>query len=145
MTMLFTMSSHFIISGYVYIGGCLLFTMGTLRWWGKSCNINLYGCNPALLRNPKDLCRFVSALCSLLKMKLVGRAHVKRFGKGYRGGHSVMQFIETSTIVIHCDEKEQRAFIDIFTCKRFDHRKAVRFCKNWFRAARADYQIMQRQ
>jgi S-adenosylmethionine/arginine decarboxylase-like enzyme len=40
----------------------------------------------------------------------------------------------TSSVTVHLDEIGNRAFIDIFSCKRFSAKKAKDFCKKFFRA-----------
>lgn len=63
-----------------------------------------------------------------------GPTHIERFGSGTLEGYSAMQFIETSSITIHCDEVDKRAFIDIFSCKDFDSDTAKHFASDYFQA-----------
>ncbi|MEK6950519.1 MAG: S-adenosylmethionine decarboxylase [Nanoarchaeota archaeon] len=103
-------------------------------WWGRSASIDLHGCEPVLVRDPKILQRFVKQLTKVLKMRRVGPAEIKRFGHGQLRGYSVMQFIETSTVTAHFDEHGQRAFIDVFSCQRYDPKTVAKFCKTFFNA-----------
>lgn len=103
-------------------------------WWGRSASVDLHGCDPLLVRDPIVLERFVRALTRLLKMKRVGPAEIRRFGHGWLRGYSLMQFIETSTIVAHFDEFGRRAFIDVFSCRRYDPKKVAEFCRVFFQA-----------
>ena len=64
-------------------------------------------------------------------MKRVGPTEIKRFGHGKLRGYSMMQFIETSTIIAHFDEQADRAFIDVFSCKRYNTTKVGIFCKKF--------------
>lgn len=78
---------------------------------------------------------FVFALCQEIGMEPHGEPYIKKFGGGSLEGHSVMQFIETSSITIHFDDQMgSRAFIDIFSCKYFDQKRAYKFSKNYFGA-----------
>jgi len=70
-------------------------------------------------------------------MKPNGKSRVKRFGKGKLNGISAFQFIETSSISIHFDETENRAFIDIFSCKDFNGKRAEQFSKSYFKAVKS--------
>lgn len=63
-----------------------------------------------------------------------GPTYIERFGAGTLEGYSAMQFIETSSITIHCDEVDKRAFIDIFSCKDFDTDTAKHFAAAYFQA-----------
>jgi len=103
-------------------------------WWGRSASIDLHGCDRKLLHDPQAIRRFVKELCQVLKMKRVGPAEIKRFGHGRLRGYSMMQFIETSTIVAHFDEQGNRAFIDVFSCKPYNPKPVARFCKKFFKA-----------
>lgn len=103
-------------------------------WWGRSASVDLHDCDPGLIKDPVMLEKFVRLLTKELHMKRVGPAEIKRFGHGKLRGYSLMQFIETSTIVGHFDEKGERAFIDIFSCKRYNPKKVAAFCKKFFRA-----------
>ncbi|MCK9595662.1 S-adenosylmethionine decarboxylase [Candidatus Pacearchaeota archaeon] len=102
--------------------------------FGKIALINLYGCNPSLIKNKKYIKNFIKELCKLINMKPYGKSQIKRFGKGNLEGISAVQFIETSSITIHFDETKSRAFIDIFSCKNFNVKKAEIFSKKYFKA-----------
>jgi len=113
-------------------------------WWGRSAAIDLHGCDPQLIRSPPAIRRFVRELCVLIKMKRVGPTLVKQFGSGDLRGYSMMQFIETSSIVAHFDKFGKRAFIDIFSCETFSPKKAALFCQKFFKAKNFDEYIEER-
>lgn len=83
---------------------------------------------------------FVLALCKEIDMKPHGEPLIEKFAEGSLEGYSVLQFIETSSITIHFDDKMgDRAFIDIFSCKYFDASVAATFCQNFFEAKGAKF------
>ena len=47
-------------------------------------------------------------------------------------GISAVQFILTSDIVIHTLDVLRKAFVNIFSCKEFDHDVAADFTESWF-------------
>jgi S-adenosylmethionine/arginine decarboxylase-like enzyme len=47
-------------------------------------------------------------------------------------GTSAVQFILTSTIVIHTLDLLAATYVNIFSCKEFDANKAEEFTVNWF-------------
>ena len=98
--------------------------------WGQLTILDLYGCKRDVLVDEGRLREFVLELCGKIGMKSFGESIVKRFGEGSLEGYSVMQFIETSSITIHCDEVDNRAFIDIFSCKEFDADIAKEFSED---------------
>ena len=115
-----------------------------LMTWGKLAIINLYKCDPNCIKNKTKIKKFIRELCNKINMKRVGPTIVKRFGKGSLKGYSCMQFIETSTITIHFDEKDNRAFIDIFSCKKFDEKKIEKFAKKFFKAKKSKIKAINR-
>jgi S-adenosylmethionine/arginine decarboxylase-like enzyme len=102
--------------------------------FGKIALINLYDCSTDLIKDRKYIHNFFNELCKIINMKLYGRDKIKRFGKDKLKGISAFQFIETSSITIHFDEVKNRAFIDIFSCKEFNTKKAELFSKKYFQA-----------
>jgi S-adenosylmethionine/arginine decarboxylase-like enzyme len=106
----------------------------TYKPWGKSSSIDLFGCELALISDPKSIKKYISEIIKKINMVAHGPCYIDRFGEGNLEGYSAMQFIETSSITIHCDEPEKRAFIDIFSCQDFDENIAENFSKTFFKA-----------
>lgn len=102
--------------------------------WGKSISIDLFDCNFELISQPEPIVRYINEVITVIDMVAHGPCNIERFGSGQLEGYSAMQFIETSSITVHCDEKDKRVFIDIFSCKEFDSSKARRFSQHFFRA-----------
>ena len=113
--------------------------------WGKLGTINVYGCNPKKIRDKREIKRFVGVLCEFIDMERKGSCRVKRFGKGDLKGYSAIQFIEYSSITIHFDEVENRAFIDVFSCKDFDTSKVEGFSRKFFNGERSSSKTMLRK
>ena len=106
--------------------------------WGLLGSISLYGCTKEKITTPAIFKEFIAALTKEIDMKAYGEPLIEKFAEGHLEGYSVLQFIETSSITIHFDDKiGDRAFIDIFSCKYFDADKAKEFCKNFFDAKEA--------
>ncbi len=90
----------------------------------------------ALISKPQPIKKFIREIIKVIKMKAYGPVYIDRFGIGMLKGYSAMQFIETSSITVHCDEPDRRVFIDIFSCKNFNPKKAAEFSKKYFIASR---------
>lgn len=105
--------------------------------WGKLHVINLYNCSEKRIKNKKIIAKFMKKLCREINMNPFGKTIIKKFGKNSLKGYSAFQFIETSSITVHFDETENRAFIDIFSCKNFNLEKTEKFCREFFKAERA--------
>lgn len=99
-------------------------------------NLDIYGCDAKMIRSAKKLREYVDKLCREIDMKKYGRALVPHFGHGNpkTAGYSLMQFIETSSIIGHFSEFNNSAYLDIFSCKYFDPDKAAEFSKKFFKA-----------
>lgn len=59
-------------------------------------------------------------------------------------GTSAVQFILTSSIVIHTLELTGAVYLNIFSCKTFDRHKAASFSSNWFDADRCHSRFLER-
>lgn len=116
-----------------------------LMEWGTLATINLYECDKKKIRNKKEIKKFINGLCEKINMQAIGTPIIKRFGKNNLKGYSAIQFIETSSIIIHFDEIENRAFIDIFSCKKFSTKKAEKFSKEFFKAKKSKNRTLIRE
>jgi S-adenosylmethionine/arginine decarboxylase-like enzyme len=113
---------------------------------GKSVSIDLSGCNDSI-KEPWKIIDFCIKLCEVIDMKRFGPIHLQRFGMGKLEGYSFMQFIETSSVTAHFDEKNTptQAFIDIFSCKDFNEKNALKFCREFFEAKKYRMKILIRR
>lgn len=113
--------------------------------WGLLASVDLAGCDHELIQSPKAIKRFVAELVELLKMQAHGPTRVEKFAENSLEGYSAFQFIETSSIVIHFDDKQgDRAFIDIFSCCFFDPYRAQKFAQKYFQAKASRIQTLLR-
>jgi len=108
-----------------------------LKCWGLLASLDLRGCNPKYIRQPRKIKELIVGLCAFIKMKRFGEPMIKKFGNGDLFGYSAVQFIETSSITLHFDETQNRAFIEIFSCKFFDPQKAANFCRKFLEAKKS--------
>lgn len=113
--------------------------------WGKLGIINLYGCNSSKIKSKKYIRDFVKALCEGIGMERKGPCRIKRFGNDSLEGYSAIQFIESSSITIHFDEVENRAFIDVFSCKDFNIKRAENFSRRFFEAKKSNSKTIVRK
>lgn len=104
--------------------------------YGLEIILDLHGCDPKLIRSRAAIRTFVNKMCKLLDMKKFGKALMPHFGHNdpVTSGFSLLQFIETSSITGHFSELWNSAYINIFSCRMFDTKKAVSFTKKYFKA-----------
>lgn len=113
--------------------------------WGLSTVIDLYNCNPNILRNEAKLTEFVDKLCIIVEAKKFGKTILVDFGENERvTGYSLFQLIETSAISGHFGNEQNGAFayLDIFSCKEYPPYQAANFTKKFFEAKKMRVKII---
>lgn len=103
------------------------------KCWGMVASVDVYGCDQKLISDKAEIKKFIIALVDHIGMKRYGEPMIERFAEGELEGCSALQFIETSSITMHFDETENRAFVDIFSCKYFDYPQAEQFCREYLK------------
>lgn len=109
--------------------------------YGKSFLIDLHRCDIGLF-NRHDIDRFFAGLCEVIDMKPEDRHFWDDLGvpedqkqiEPHTKGTSAVQFILTSSIIIHTLDLLGDVYIDIFSCKLFDVSEALNFSIKFFNA-----------
>jgi S-adenosylmethionine decarboxylase len=107
--------------------------------YGMEVILDLYDCDPKVIRSSKAIASFAIQMCKLLKMKRFGKALTPHFGHDdpKTSGYSLLQFLETSSITGHFSEEWNSAYINIFSCRMFSAKKAIDFTKKYFKTRNA--------
>lgn len=115
--------------------------------YGMEIILDLYGCDLRVLQSRPLLRKFVDKMCKLLKMKKFGKTLIPHFGHNCSktSGYSLLQFIETSSITGHFSDHKRSAYINIFSCRYFDAKKAVSFTKKFFKAKKVKARMLVRR
>ncbi|MEM2956375.1 MAG: S-adenosylmethionine decarboxylase [Candidatus Pacearchaeota archaeon] len=114
------------------------------KTFGWELNIDLYDCDPTILRDGKLIKKYVADLCNSLEIKRYGPLVMKHFGQAHLQGYSFMQLIEASSIVGHFCEAYNTIYIDIFSCKKFDVKKIRDFTAHYFKARKCVSRVITR-
>ena len=113
--------------------------------WGLLTSIDLFDCDPEILRSEEKIRQYVNELCELIQMKKFGDCIVVNFGEDERvAGFSMIQLIETSCISGHFANQSNSIYIDIFSCKFYEQDAAVKFTKEFFKGSEARFNIVLR-
>ena len=114
--------------------------------YGYELVLNLYDCDPKVIRSRKKLAEYIRRLCKVIDMKRYGPTVLEHFGHSnpYTSGYSLFQFIETSSIVGHFSELWNSAYINIFSCKEFNEKEAFEFSRNFFKAKKVKKWFLKR-
>ncbi|MBZ9578628.1 S-adenosylmethionine decarboxylase [Patescibacteria group bacterium] len=104
--------------------------------YGNELILDLFDCDPKIIRSKKKILEYSNRLCDLIKVEKYGKPIIERFGfgKDFTVGFSLVQLIESSLISGHFSELWNGAFINIFSCKLFNDKKAIDFTKKFFNA-----------
>ena len=114
--------------------------------WGILSCIDLYECNPQIIRSAEAIKKFVAELCDLIEMKRFGETQVVHFGEEERvSGFSMTQLIETSLISAHFANQSNTTYLDVFSCKAYDPEAVARFAKKFFKAKRVKRRTLNRE
>ena len=102
--------------------------------WGLASSIDIYNCDPDLIRDADAIRRFVVELCDLIEMKRFGETVVVNFGEDERvAGYSMTQLIETSLISAHFANLTNTVYLDVFSCKMYDAETVRNFAQKFFK------------
>ena len=107
--------------------------------YGRELILDLHGCNARGFTRT-EIERYCGELCDLIGMERcdlhfwddVGVPGEEQQTNPKTKGTSAVQFILTSTIVIHTLDLMKAAYINIFSCKEFDTDEAAEFTAKWF-------------
>ena len=119
--------------------------------YGKEVIIDLGDCNVKKFKR-SSLRKYFKKLCKLIDMvrdelyfwddKDVPKKY--RQTEAHTKGISAVQFILTSTIVIHTLELREDAYVNIFSCKAFDREIAETITVEWFGAKQINSHFIER-
>jgi len=114
--------------------------------FGYELVLDLHGCDRGVITSRKKLKEYVDTLCKLIRMKQYGKTLIPYFGEkaAYTKGYSLVQLIETSSITGHFSDYWQTAYINIFSCKKYDHNKAKDFTRAFFKAKKVKVKFLVR-
>lgn len=114
--------------------------------WGIASSIDIYECDPALIRSADHIRQFVKDLCELIEMKRFGETQVVHFGEDERvAGYSMVQLIETSLISAHFANQTNATYLDVFSCKPYNPDVVRQFSCDYFGGTRATLNVTLRQ
>ena len=112
---------------------------GKIPAYGCELILDLHACDAAKFTR-EGIERFCTGLCEVIAMERcdlhfwddLGVPEEERQTDPRTKGTSAVQFILTSTIVIHTLDLVKTVYVNIFSCKEFDTDGAAKFTANWF-------------
>jgi S-adenosylmethionine/arginine decarboxylase-like enzyme len=109
--------------------------------YGYELIMDLHGCDASKFSRT-SLTDYFEEVCKAIDMKRcdlyfwddVGLPPEKRQTLPHTKGTSAVQFILTSTIVVHTLDMLNAVYVNIFSCKAFEREVAEEVTKEWFEA-----------
>jgi S-adenosylmethionine/arginine decarboxylase-like enzyme len=98
--------------------------------------LDVHGCDQALIQDAESIRRFARQLVHLIGMQPYGEPRVETFGEPATDayGITVVQLLQTSSLVAHFSERTQAAYVDLFSCRAFDPTAVEKFVSRYFSA-----------
>ena len=109
--------------------------------YGIELILDLHRCDASTFTR-ESIQKYFERLCDLIEMKReelhfwddVGISEEEKQTSPHTQGTSAVQFILTSSIVIHTLDQLEAVYINIFSCKFYDPKVAEKFSVEWFSA-----------
>jgi S-adenosylmethionine/arginine decarboxylase-like enzyme len=119
--------------------------------YGKELILDLHCCNSRKFRR-SAIKKFFIEICDLIDMKRCdlfwwddyGLPKEKCQTEPHLKGISAIQFIMTSNITIHTLDILGRVYLNFFSCKDFDSKKAANFSKKFFEGTIVNCKVIER-
>ncbi len=119
--------------------------------YGFELIMDLHGCDVAKF-NRTSLDNYFEKLCKAIDMVKceryfwddVGVPPEERQTSPHTKGTSAVQFILTSTIVVHTLDLLKAVYVNIFSCKPFDRKVAEQLTREWFAAKECKTHFIER-
>jgi small GTP-binding protein len=102
-------------------------------------------CDPKCISSKKVIETFIKKLVPAIDMIAYGAPRIVRFGEGNKLGYTLVQLIQTSCISAHFCEENNSVYLDIFSCKTFDPKDAIKIVKECFKPAHIKQHFLKRQ
>ena len=126
--------------------------MNSVKPYGYELILDIHGCDPNTFNRVsvedyfEKLCKKIDMTqCDLHFWDDVGVAPEEQQTSPHTKGTSAVQFILTSTIVIHTLDLLEKVYINVFSCKDFDPEIVKQFTEEWFKGTIVNNHFIERE
>nr|AIA18442.1 S-adenosylmethionine decarboxylase [uncultured bacterium] len=118
-----------------------------IGYWGYHLILDCQGCSREKIGSRENLKAFILGLVEAIDMKAYGEPVIEHFAThdAEKGGFSLVQLIETSSITGHFVDKNGDAYLDIFSCKPFDNETVRKVVNAYFQPQKIKLHFITRQ
>lgn len=112
--------------------------------YGMELIIELFDCDLKTITSKAKIQEFIDRICQEIEMEKYGPSRIKKFPGGdlWGVGYSFLQFLTTSSITGHFINDGGIAFLNIFSCKKYDDKKAIAFSEKFFGAKKISAKLI---
>lgn len=119
--------------------------------YGYELIMDLHGCDASIF-NRASLDGYFEKLCKAIDMRKceryfwddVGLPEEEKQTSPHTKGSSAVQFILTSTIIVHTLDILGAVYVNIFSCKPFDRGVAEKVTRDWFEVTECRTRFIER-
>ncbi len=119
--------------------------------YGQELILDLHACNVTTFSR-ESIANFMVSLCEEIDMERQdlhfwddeGVPDDEKQTDPKTTGISAVQFILTSSVVIHTLTKLRSVYLNVFSCKAFDNKVVERLARAWFRAKWFEFTCVER-
>lgn len=103
-------------------------------YWGYHLMLDCGGCDNNSIKDADNIRNFVKELVIAIDMVAVGDPWIERTAIGIpdKEGFSLYQLIVTSNISAHFVDESNHIYLDVFSCKEFNHNKVQSIVTKYF-------------
>ena len=112
--------------------------------YGPHLTIDAYGADPVKLADVGLLFETLDELPGLIGMQKIGPPQMARFKESDKAGISGIVMIVESHISVHTYANKDCFFMDVFSCKPFDHQKVIEHMKRVYAPKELEINIVER-
>jgi S-adenosylmethionine/arginine decarboxylase-like enzyme len=122
-----------------------------MKKYGVELILDLHGCDRSTF-NRDSIERYFERLCELIDMQRealhfwddTGVPEDEKQTSPHTQGTSAVQFILTSSIIIHTLDQLDAVYVNMFSCKEFDPKLAEKFTVEWYGADECTARFIER-
>jgi S-adenosylmethionine/arginine decarboxylase-like enzyme len=103
-------------------------------YWGYEMILDCRACKIANITDRQNIINFVKTLVKRIDMVAYGEPQVEHFATHCpeKAGFTFVQLIETSSITGHLVDKNGDAYINVFSCKKYNKDEVLRTVREFF-------------
>lgn len=119
-----------------------------MDYWGYHLILDVKGCEIEKAKNPQYIESFIKELVQVIDMIPFGDPQLVHFGElgdGQKAGWTVIQLIETSSIVGHFLDNNGDLYMDVFSCKGFEKSVVLDLLKKYFNPKNVKSMFLERR